>query len=76
MYTFYSPEVHFDYVLIALEDTSTAKEVVDKKSGGQALPSSTKDDDIAAAGIVMESLVSKVKDLLPHLGEGFIEVSH
>lgn len=57
-----------------MEDTSAAKEGVYKKSGSPTRPSLNKEEGIAA-GMVMESLVSQVKDLLPHLGEGFIEVS-
>lgn len=68
---FCRPEDHLDYVLSALEDSSTAKEYVsEKRSCTRPLPK----EEEAAVGMVMESLVSQVKDLLPHLGTGFIEV--
>ncbi len=67
------PEDQFEYLLSALKgnaETSLREAVMaDHVPAMKTEVESTPPD-----AVVVESLVSKVKDLLPHLGAGFIKV--
>ncbi len=89
VFFFFSPETHFDYVLSAIMDASASEPTApptrnpDSNTAPRKLNPSSRGREPSAEGTgkavgdrdgIMQSLISQVKDLLPHLGEGFIEV--
>ncbi|KAL1122341.1 hypothetical protein AAG570_003746 [Ranatra chinensis] len=75
------PEVETDHLLNSVmsfyEDFEkwTKSEAPDNCAAGgqQPLPSTSSNERKVVTGVELESLITEVKDILPHLGEGFIQ---
>ena len=68
----FSPEANFDYIMSALGYSSPGD--VSKSTAAAVSSSSSAGPSAAVDEGVLVSLISQVKEVLSHLGDGFIRV--